>query len=639
MDPTGVLSRPELPVELYTHTLSLLPPEDASTLKTLFSVLWTSTYLRAAASASVLWKPHYTARYTQCSPENDARRRAQHGDDYFKLYMARRELDHRALTLVDEIRRDIVDRSARARVLARELSFDVWDALRAETVLPLPKYFRSMHDSAKEVEAAPEALPRRYWAKTALGVIARYWAVRMWQRTKAGDQAVTFEEVLAGFSAFFGWSPYSIAQTLDQIAQRCRETMVEQRIVLDQMDAKFDLVKVCDGIIFAMRSQERWIDHDNDTEYDQHLLNIYPHVPLSEEIYYNMSELCQTWFFVALARRLGLDVYPTIDPSTPSASPGPVICCVRPSNPEGVPVVVSFSPTATAVPVTQTVHYRRMRELLSEDLPIQLAWACVPPLLLSHFLLLALVEASNNLKAWKESDFEDACMIRYKDIEAVATYALGCLYAVVRRADDNDAVPSWSRDLAEALPLDGQVIVLDVLLTESPLGPTAEVLAGATKELVVKSEDLSSRVMRRSQYPDRPDIPRVGAVIERDLADSEGFILDWKVIPEYTGPDQGKSILWERRAFNEIMDTTRNPQVLTKCYDKFRGMKKESARRLYLDWEHFGRYVEDVSFAEVDPEGNPLRLVMTAEMRMLYPEDGIPEPAPYVMPPSKGKAT
>lgn len=39
--------------------------------------------------------------------------------------------------------------------------------------------------------------------------------------------------------------------------------------------------------------------------------------------------------------------------------------------------------------------------------------------------------------------------------------------------------------------------------------------------------------------------------------------------------------------------------------------------------------MEDVSFAEVDGEGNPKRLVLTEEMRTLYPEDGIADLAPY----------
>ena len=204
----------ELPVELYTHILSFLPLEEASTLKTLHSVLGTSTYLRAIVSSSSAWKPIYQQRYTQCVPANEARRRAQFGNDYLKLFLERRRLDHDALSLVDEIRLNIAGRSSRARVLAREYSFDVWDALEAETVLPVPQYCRCPYrrlDQDSEREAAPQALPRRYWAGAVQGVIARYWAVEMWKRAVAEDDAVTFEEVLMGFSAFFGWSPFSVS--------------------------------------------------------------------------------------------------------------------------------------------------------------------------------------------------------------------------------------------------------------------------------------------------------------------------------------------------------------------------------------------------------------------------------------------
>ena len=63
---------------------------------------------------------------------NEARRRAQHGADPRLLFFARRALDARALRLVDAIRTCVPGRAAHAAVLARELSFDVWDALAAE---------------------------------------------------------------------------------------------------------------------------------------------------------------------------------------------------------------------------------------------------------------------------------------------------------------------------------------------------------------------------------------------------------------------------------------------------------------------------------------------------------------------------
>ncbi len=210
-----VKTRTELPIELYTHILTSLPPGDASTVKTLLSFFAANKLMHTIASASVVWKPVYEVQYTQCVPENEAQRRAELGDsNFYKLFRRRHEIDRRALALVDEIRLNVEGRSARARVLAREYSFDVWEALRVESVLPLPKYFRSPQDKAKDIEPAPHAFPRRYWARAVQGVIARYWAVDMWKRVVAGDQNVTFEELLMGFSAFFGWSPQAVSECM-----------------------------------------------------------------------------------------------------------------------------------------------------------------------------------------------------------------------------------------------------------------------------------------------------------------------------------------------------------------------------------------------------------------------------------------
>ena len=73
----------------------------------------------------------------------------------------------------------------------------------------------------------------------------------------------------------------------------------------------------------------------------------------------------------------------------------------------------------------------------------------------------------------------------------------------------------------------------------------------------------------------------------------------------------------------------RSPEIATKQQVKHAGLTKSSIWSLYSEWAQFGRYVEDVSFSEVDEKGRPMRLVMTAEMRTLYPEDGIPELVPY----------
>ena len=44
------------------------------------------------------------------------------------------------------------------------------------------------------------------------------------------------------------------------------------------------------------------------------------------------------------------------------------------------------------------------------------------------------------------------------------------------------------------------------------------------------------------------------------------------------------------------------------------------------NWDHLGRFVEDVSFTDVDEQGNPKVVVMTDEVRALYPDDELMDP-------------
>ncbi|KAI0715409.1 hypothetical protein C8Q76DRAFT_796170 [Earliella scabrosa] len=633
-------TRPELPVELYTHTLNFLPLEDASTLRTLHSVLSTSTYLRAAASSSLVWKPIYKRRYTQCVPAHEARRRAQFGDDYFRLFVERRRLDREALLLVDEIRLNIAGRGARARVLAREYSFDVWDALTAETVLPLPKYFRSPHHLNSERDPAPQAFPRRYWARAVQGVIARYWAVEMWKRAVAGDDEVTFEEVLMGFSAFFGWSPYSLAKELDQAAENCRSWLNERHVVMDRFNREFDLHKVCEVLLDVMRNgQFNLTAHDPVS--DEHLVALYPHALLTDEIDFVVSDLAKVWYLVAICRRLGLDAYPTLRSENTDFIP---VCCIRPhwQGADDVPVIVAFSPAPSVIPVTESERYQQMVGIaaslpgggggpgLSDEYKSIAMLACAPPYKPSQFLVMALSEAGSGLGRYSQGDPDD-WIISEKEKSILAAHAVQCLLAVHQGlAKPPDLVPG--RLLAENCPLDGQVIMLDVLLAGAQHGTRAGEVADEMRKVVERSENVDAlvTVRRRSCHPDRPDMPYVGRVITYDEHDpEEGFVWDWEVIRNMEGEYAGKPVLDVRLALPGTIDATRAPVVSTKQYVKHVGLTKRSARSLYIQWSHFGRYVEDVSFSEVDQKGDPMRLVMTAEMRTLYPEDGIPELVPY----------
>ncbi|KAI8990458.1 hypothetical protein BD414DRAFT_535764 [Trametes punicea] len=173
-------SRPELPLEIYNCIFTFFNAERSSGLETLLSALSTS-YLRTAAYASNICKPYYDALHKDSVPEDGQGRREQYGDDYRLPYFARRELDCQTLGLLDEIRKDIAERNAKACVVVKGFPFDIWDALCFERWLPIPRYFRSCGSSK---EPASHALPRRSWAGVTHGVISRF----------------------SGFSAFYDWA-------------------------------------------------------------------------------------------------------------------------------------------------------------------------------------------------------------------------------------------------------------------------------------------------------------------------------------------------------------------------------------------------------------------------------------------------
>lgn len=207
----------ELPVELYLHICRSLGPSTPDTIKVLVNLLAVNSYVRAIVSRLATWRELYETRYTHDVSEKEESRRKQWGDDYCRLYCERRALDTRALSLVDEIRMQISGRSQRALILAKELSFDVWDALDEEASLLPPTYFRdtfgvdpSEPSPDRDIPAEPHSLSRSYWARAAQGVIVRYWAVTVWHRAAQDDYTVNEEEVLAAWSAFFGWSPQQV---------------------------------------------------------------------------------------------------------------------------------------------------------------------------------------------------------------------------------------------------------------------------------------------------------------------------------------------------------------------------------------------------------------------------------------------
>ena len=213
--------RPQLPVDLYLEILKFLPEgrEDDTSVQTLVSCLRTSTLVRAAALSPLVWEHHYHARYTHCIAENEKQRRERTSGDWRLLYFERRRIDRDALKLVDEIRLGVGrGRQEHARTFATTLSFDVWDALKLESQIPIPPCFREEGQEQHNGDQSwdEQALPRRFWADALLGVIARYEAVGLWAKMFRLESAaservqVPFVEALSSLSSVFNVSMHEV---------------------------------------------------------------------------------------------------------------------------------------------------------------------------------------------------------------------------------------------------------------------------------------------------------------------------------------------------------------------------------------------------------------------------------------------
>ena len=202
-----------LPVEIYAHILTQLPGREPTTTTTVVSFLAANSVTRAGALDQRLWHELYIARYLRSVRSNEVERNARLGDDWRLMYIERYKLDRTALKLLDYIRTHPEDRTTPADRLAKELSFDVCDAIELESQVAIPHVFRDAASGVGEDQvAATHALPRRFWAKAALGALLRSRAAQVWGRAENAPNQYSFEDILVGFSAFTDVSPFQASQ-------------------------------------------------------------------------------------------------------------------------------------------------------------------------------------------------------------------------------------------------------------------------------------------------------------------------------------------------------------------------------------------------------------------------------------------
>ncbi|CAE6532646.1 unnamed protein product, partial [Rhizoctonia solani] len=205
------LTRLLLIPELVVHCLSHLPPSkyNDTSVRTLLACTETCRSLGEIAKTDVLWEPHYKARYL--------RGRDAEGE-WYNRYVSHRKADIQAVKLLDDI---ISTPSKRDESIVQlvEMGDLAWDALDIQAVSRVPPELEDIwaredrerrmvrwegvgeewKDAAGHIgtvlseepdmkEVKSDWIQRRWWARQALGTMARASAVHAMSKVFSGER-------------------------------------------------------------------------------------------------------------------------------------------------------------------------------------------------------------------------------------------------------------------------------------------------------------------------------------------------------------------------------------------------------------------------------------------------------------------
>ncbi|KAG2155562.1 YccV-like-domain-containing protein [Suillus clintonianus] len=308
----------ELPFDLYVHILEQLTPSTDSdeSITVLISCLKASPSLRAAASVSGLWEPHYRVRYAICDPAKEQSRKRSTGGDWRLMYLERRRIDLETLDILSKIVAERGDgRLEKAREVNTMFSFDAWNVLETAASYPLPETFLDpgAAPSPERRPVPPHAVPTRFWAQMLLGAIARSHAVRTWGKLISNDTPQALELSFACVSSFFVYPPMKVLSQIDELAALCKAYFIERQIPLDPAEFNSDAGKlrlVCSSICdflwscgFEAADGQRF-----------HMLqNRFPHLFLTT--HKATIPISLVYVFVCIARKMGVTTAPVDFPT------------------------------------------------------------------------------------------------------------------------------------------------------------------------------------------------------------------------------------------------------------------------------------------------------------------------------------
>jgi len=487
----------------------------------------------------------------------------------------------------------------------RDFSFDVWDALDLEAQLPVPAYFRpdpdaenASEDATADIEEVPHALPRRYWAKAIMGVIARHYTLQSWARLYSTpdteDDPISFEEGLAGMSAFFDESPKQIPGWLGQIASQCRHLLTSAGVELDPEDPKYDVQNLCVQIRAILRDMG-FRNAEGTDFYD--LLNQFPHA-LMRENHRRTIPMSLVYVFVSVSRRLGVRASPT-------NFPGKVLCHIAPADPQGHEML--FDLCGNAPPFVFSSN-EPQRMLLDVGLPMDARHDLIRPCRVGTILHRA---AANLIIAvrWNQRRTKSAFTEKY----AWCSYA--AFSVVLLESQDNQILSH----IMDSKPLDALAVLADVVCP-ALIPSTCASLTKHCMELVQSDEDYAKTLWVRSEHTIKYF---VGMIVRHSLYDYIGCIIGWH--PLCFAKEDLTPVLevqrlaggWSQPFYWVITADGAKRYVAEEDLSPI-NVTKDLARKMFESRTIFGRFFEDVQEDEKHQRG---RLLPSEELRVLFPED------------------
>jgi len=324
---------PQLPNEILESVFTKLIPQhvEKDSVRTLYNAGLACSRFLTVSQSSRIWKSHYFERWYRCDETRENLRKDSVKGDWYKMYIIRSRIDHRADSLLDGIVCQTTGREVLASELVQDMGYDIWDIMSRITEQVQLTTFEILLDRSGNVQSdtlLPVAgLTRKYWARQILDMIARVRGLNIWRPLGESfvREDVSFEHGLAGFSAFFGQDVERIFEEFDRLAEECRAYLS----VSQAQSLPDKLIQICSWMRQKGFMKTDLINYHN-------LMNHFPHGVLFED--HVTLPMSLVYVFVCITRRLGLNAHPV-------AFPQKVLAIVIPSEGESIYIDVFESVT------------------------------------------------------------------------------------------------------------------------------------------------------------------------------------------------------------------------------------------------------------------------------------------------------